>query len=346
MRYFVLSVSISDWERYHESFSHFRDRHQDAPYSISTVPKEVSQAMGMLLIIDWEQKSILARKPLPMPQGICVEERRLLVALRGTHELIVLEEERTQHLSHPRLANLHTISPMNNGRYLLTSSATDTIVEIDLNGELFWSWSSFDHGFTQLKNGHRYVFDPHKDHRELISVAADHPTHINSAIIMRSGEILATFFQQGLLVRISRSTGQLEVILDGLQYPHSIRASPDGFILSDSFNSRILRLDNDLRCVSEIKPDLQWIQDSQEVIINDSRRIFSLSNRYITHPSPSDRNRVVEVDVESGQIIDEMNFELKEHLFSLEFLTEKQALFWSHRWSREARQIKNKEQPS
>ena len=143
--------------------------------------------------------------------------------------------------------------------------------------------------------------------------------------------MLATFFQQGVLVRIWREDGRCQVVRDGMRYPHAIRRRPGGFVVSDSLSERALLLGPDLEEVGVISGNFDWIQDT--LVLSD--RAFLLSNIKVDAPRPASSNRIVEVDL-SGNVVAEMDFGRDQHLFDIAPLSETDALAWAAKWSRDA----------
>lgn len=327
-RYFLLSISICDWEKYHNDFMGYRANHPNPPFLKKDLPKTVSEAKGALAIIDWQEKKICARISLPMPQGICLLDEQLIITLRGTHELLFLSKTHSDYFSNPHFGNLHTIHPSSGG-ILVTSSATDTIFELNDKKEIIWSWSGFTHGLTALKNGSTYRFDSQRDNRNYVSIAADHPAHINAALEISDGSILATCFHQGTLIQIDKATGNWKVLLEGLRYPHAIQKRQNGFLLSDSLSSRILLLDDSFQLVKTLTKDIQWVQEAKEIA---NQKIIALSNRNIASPNPNDSNQILIFD-SSGDINDRWKWDPNEHLFDILPLTSTQADYWIEAWT-------------
>jgi hypothetical protein len=243
----------------------------------------------------------------------------------------VLEGDRQRRLSHPLLGNLHTVQACGPERYLVSSSATDTIVELDLQGRIRWRWSAHEHGYDTLKDGTPYRPQDERDNRRFISIAADHPAHLNAALDLGDGTVLATLFHQGALVRIWREDGRCAVVRDGLRHPHAIRRRPGGFVLSDSLSGRALLLGEDLTDAGEITGRFSWIQDTLVL----EQRAMVLTNIKIASPEHGDSNRVVEVDL-AGGVVAEMDFGTDQHLFAIEPIGEAEALSWAARWSGDA----------
>ena len=321
-RYFLLSVSIADWQTYHHDFMGHRSGNHQPPFPKFTLPKTVSEAKGALVLLDWKEKKVCSRLELPMPQGFCLMGTELIVTLRGTHELLFLNTEGKSHFSRPNLSNLHTIHPSQRG-VLVTSSGTDTIFELDAQKEIVWSWSGFEHGFDTLKDGTPYRFNVDMDHREYVSIAADHPAHINSAIELDKNTVLATCFHQGILIQIDKRSGEWRILLDGLRYPHAIQKRKNGFMVCDSLAGRILLLDNSFHIVSIYNEGLQWVQEAKEL---PTDHIIALSNRNIAQKDVNDTNKIVIFDPDT-RTCDQLDWDIQEHLFDIAPLSEVQAQY-------------------
>jgi len=221
---------------------------------------------------------------------------------------------------------------------LVTSSDTDMIAEINSRGEILWSWWAPEHGYDVLPGaGGKTKFFKGKDQREYVSISQEHTTHVNSAIYYEDSNdvILATFFHQGQLVKIQKSTGEVEVILSGFKNPHSIRKRAEndggGYMLCDSAAKRVLLLDNDLKQVREVSsPDFLWIQDS--VQCGDS--VYSLSNIDIKkHDQEGPENCIIEVNLTNGvEVTSKMSFGKQNHLYGILPIKKEQAEFWQEAW--------------
>jgi hypothetical protein len=365
----MISLSMTAWLRYYQAFAEVRKQPGRGIYLTSELPNDMQQTEGALVIVHWPSSSILAVKPLPMPQGFLEYENKLLVALRKTNEIAIISGNDYHAISHPLLANIHTIDklpsckgtrPSSRGEdvFLVTSADTDLIAEINLQGEIVWEWWAMDHGFDQLPSGLPLECKKSTDRRPYTSISAENTTHVNSAIYMDADTILATFFHQGYFVKISKSTGKYEVIMQGLSHPHSVRRRYKrvndeeevcGYLLSDSCHHRILLFNEKLELEREVKTDLTWIQDSCEFLErepsaakgeerDDCSVLYSLSNvqiKNITSDS-TETNNVVELrynrDRDSFLPSKSLNFSKQDHLYYIKNLSPEQAKYWVEAW--------------
>lgn len=146
----------------------------------------------------------------------------------------------------------------------MTSADTDSLYELDREGNILWEWCAHDHGYTEAHLGGP-VDSPSTlpDYRPYTCLSGHHAVHPNSATYhyttstTTEGEkgrgtqechsVLATLFHTGSLVKIDRKTGAIETILEGLHHPHAIRPLPGrtGYSLCDTEKGNVLLLHPD-----------------------------------------------------------------------------------------------------
>ena len=185
-----------------------------------------------------------------------------------------------------------TVQRTENG-LLITSSGLDAIIEIDLAGNLLWSWWATDHGYDKLKSGARRKVDASIDHRRRCYPSHAQTTHLNSAILdpHDPGKILAVLFYQGSIVRIDRQSLEHEVVATGLNGPHHVRGTPEGYMVSNTRAGLVQLYDRSFSPRGEVYganrrvPRLiRWTQDA-------------LPTPYGTHLiADGNRFRILEVD--------------------------------------------------
>ena len=312
----LLSVSMDRWLDHHQAFLAWRATHTDPPFLGVEVPSAVRDAAGMLLVIDRSSGAVLGRRRLPMPQGACFEGERLWVTLRGPSAIAALDGHGERRWARPWLMNPHTLAPCGPGRWLLTSSGTDTIAEVDAWGAVHWRWRAWEHGLGVRPDGAPYRFDPTRDHGDYVGVAADHAVHPNSAL-PDGDHVLATFFHQGVIARIDRRTGGWTVALDGLDRPHALRRAPWGYTVADSQRGRVLRLDRRLQVIG-VHAGLDWVQDAAWVPGPGGGSLYILSNRHIAAAHDTRHNTLLELDAETGECRAEHTFPAQYHLYAVE----------------------------
>lgn len=154
---------------------------------------------------------------------------------------------------------------------LIAASGIDAIVEIDLAGEVLWCWWGTDHGFDQLKSGERRKLDKGIDHRTRCYPSHAQTTHMNSAIVdpHDPSKVLAVLFYQGAIVRIDRATQTHEIVASGLNGPHHVRGTTDGYLVSNTRAGVVQTYDRDFRPTAEVAGSnrhvpkvIRWTQDA------------------------------------------------------------------------------------
>ena len=196
---------------------------------------------------------------------------------------------------------------------LLSASGIDAVLEVDLDGELLWAWWATDQGYDVLKSGSRRELKKGIDHRQRCYPSHDQTTHVNSAIVdpHDPGKVLAVLFYQGTIVRIDRSTLHHEVVARGLNGPHHVRGTPDGYMVSNTRQGVVQLYDRDFRPGQRIFGSnervprmFRWTQDA-------------LRTPYGSHLiADGNRFRILEVDGAGREAA--CRFELPKRVFQLE----------------------------
>ena len=185
-----------------------------------------------------------------------------------------------------------TVRRTENG-LLIASSGIDAIIEIDLAGNVLWSWWGTDHGYDLLKSGERRKVEKGLDHRTRCYPSHAQTTHLNSAIVdpHDPSKVLAVLFYQGAIIRIDRESREHEVVADGLNGPHHVRGTKDGYLVSNTRAGVVQTYDREFRRLAEVAGSrrnvpkvIRWTQDV-------------LPTPYGTHViADGNRFRVLEVD--------------------------------------------------
>lgn len=244
---------------------------------------------GTYVVYDWDSKQMVWQSDwgnmLVTPAGYCFADGVLYVNdLEAGNIFVVSLEDETgrllKRISHPYLNDIHSLERTKRG-LLVTSSGTDVIVELDLDGKLLWEWWAPDYGYDQTPYGKTRPSARGQEHRDIYYHTRYQTTHLNCANVQDPDEerfILCTLFHQGQLIRIDRSKpeGQQkgEVILEGLARPHSLEKFPGGWIFCNSLSKELVLLDDDLRRTESIPYDGGWIQDctrlpNGHIVLND-----------------------------------------------------------------------------
>ena len=205
-----------------------------------------------------------------------------------------------------------TVRRTENG-LLIASSGIDAIIEIDHAGEVLWSWWGTDHGFDRLKSGEQRKIEKGLDHRARCYPSHAQTTHMNSAMIDPHDptKVLAVLFYQGAIIRIDRESLEHEIVADGLNGPHHVRGTADGYLVSNTRAGVVQTYDRAFRPQAEVAgsnrkvPKLfRWTQDA-------------LPTPYGTHLiADGNRFRVLEVDADGREAV--FRFGMPKRVFQLQ----------------------------
>ncbi|GCE13786.1 hypothetical protein KTT_36450 [Tengunoibacter tsumagoiensis] len=233
---------------------------------LGSLHKPKDEQGGLLCLIS-DEGEVQAQAQLEMPAGMALTDRGLLVAsLFDIHELSLdLSIVQQNAVSLPTFNMLHSLSRTRQG-YLVASTGLDALFEFSADGKLLWEWWATDHGFDLTPTGEPRIIDKTDDHRGVKYGTLAQTTHVNSAAELPDGTILATLFHQGTLIAIDRSTGEWQVVLDGLDHPHSVRVLDEHFVtLADTGRGQALFVNiQNLKGKIEASVPVQtnWLQDS------------------------------------------------------------------------------------
>lgn len=322
-------------------------------------PEEFHQRRGFLLVVDFSEQRVLGVKELPLPAGVAVEDKRLIVTNWATQGMAVIEADAiTRSVSLPLFNNLHSIHPVfppgprqpgaAPRSYLVASKGTECILDVGLDGEIRWSWFAFENGFDTTPSGQKIVFDKERDWRRLITSTLAQATHVNSAVPLDDGSVLACLPIQGSLVRIERATGKNETVLRGLELPHSIRRSGAGFTVCDTKGQRVVWMDSQFLHQTATQVGAPWLMDCHRA---EDGSMFVVSNQNWPSPGSADVSRVLALDPE-GRLKTTMVFRKKPgasqgpppqpgnywteggdlRVSEIHELTQAQAEYWAHAW--------------
>lgn len=206
---------------------------------------------------------------------------------------------------------------LDNKKLWVVSTGIDAIVKIDIHHpeKTLSSWFATENGYNISANGNVRYIDRNKNHQGINGYSTpEHTTHVNSVLEYKRNKLLATFFHQGELVEINIKTSETKTILKGLKQPHNIRQASFGYIISDTNNQRVVKLNKNFKLVGKIKGDFNWVQDAIE-----------LRNRNIAI-ADANNGRIVIVN-SNGKIIDKYIFgENKKRIGVLLTITAKEAI--------------------
>lgn len=220
---------------------------------------------GLLCLLD-EMGFIQRSVELPMPAGMAFSDNGVFIAsLEAVHE-VTPDLSIVQHhvVSLPTFNLLHSISRTARG-YLAASTGLDAILEFTREGQVLWSWWATEHGFEHTPTGEQRILDTTIDHRGIKYGTLAQTTHVNSAVELPGGQILASLFHQGMVVAIDRESGTWRPVLEGLDHPHAVRVlTEDYFTVADTGRGRALLVhikDGRGYIEAEVLAATNWLQD-------------------------------------------------------------------------------------
>jgi hypothetical protein len=264
---------------------------------------------GLVAIVDWATRSVVAQIEVPCASGMAVSVDHLYVASMRANYITVIDRklQTVGRVTHRLINDPHSVV-LSSQRLLVTSSGVDGILDLDLAGKLWWSWLSFEHQYTRDQFGEVVDRSRSADHRRSDYPTLHQATHVNSAIPHGENAVLATLFHQGEVVEIDRASGQSAVLDSGLTQPHSLRATSAGFSVADTGVGRAILYDSRFRRRALVPLRTNWLADA----IHDE----SSGNWFLLD---GQRCRLVEVD-SNGACLGEMRFNDDWKAFAIEEL--------------------------
>jgi hypothetical protein len=333
----LISVIMNHWPEYDAQARILKQQIVQHPDPLGFAPPPIfGQASGFLLVVDWDNERILAGRPFPKPFGFVLRDEMLYVATwDGEDVLAVCGNTVIRRFKHPWFNHLHSIDPTPDG-FLITSSGTDLIAEVDCTGELLWEFFLFEHGYGQAPYPLAGLFQRSQNynHRYIPSYISK---HVNSAIRIDDETILATVFRSNELIHINRRTKKIETVLSGLHRPHSIRRRHGGgYVLSDTEGRAVILLDSCLRPERAIPVYAPWIQDA----VPAGDRLLVVSNIHLTNGSASmdgtgasPLTGVVEFTMDGG-FVKRLDLGAQHRLYMVEPITPEQADSLTQAWDK------------
>jgi len=171
----------------------------------------------------------------------------------------------------PWFSQLRSLRRTENG-LLVTSSGVDAILEVNLAGEIIWSWWATESGYANAYGGGVRSIDKTMDHRLKCYSGKLQTTHLNSAITdpYDPDKILTILFYQGAVARIDKKSLALDLVIGGLSGAHHIRKHSKGYMLSNSRKGEVLIYDHGFQLIDRIQGTsswfpVKWVQDAFEM---------------------------------------------------------------------------------
>lgn len=247
------------------------------------------------------------------PRGIDVA--RDAIAVSTENRVHVVRPQGIEHIDNPWFSYIHTVQFNHRSdpdSLLVSSSGYDCIFEYGLsNYQKIWEWYAWENGFQKgydpksgkdilltrnareassfRAEGKHYLFI--KDPEKQVLPTAQRSAFINSVMYdaNEAGKLLATFFHEGAVYRIDKTSGRCEKILDGMKSPHGGRNYHGMYLATSTAQGELLMSNGDRVTFNDLpgKPDemgeLEWLQNSAVfddciITIDSNRNSFVISD--------------------------------------------------------------------
>ncbi len=233
---------------------------------------------------------------------VCLED--YLIVLADERSPQKSTEHRLQRIDDPWFAGLHTVFPVDQQRCIVSASAPDAILLVNLaESRVEWRWRvpADRYGRNYELNEATSVQDHH--------IANDiQLAHLNSAFPDGSGGFWISTLGQGDIAHLS-AHGRYDVIASGFVGCHGLRYSRERECLyfSDSCTGRLIEIGADRDCKTVGAVDSRWLHDAQHL----AGDIFLLCL--------GDKNAIVLIDASSNNEI--ARFDMKPRGENVQFVS-------------------------
>ncbi len=257
---------------------------------------------GMVIILDTNTGKIIKERKLNSPSGMVIYKSKVFVNSINKGIVYILDKKTLEivgKIKNPLLCKPHSIVKTKRG-FLITSTALDTIIEVNNKGKTLWKFCFVDNDKYKLDQlGKRRLINWKLNHNKIIYPSLTHTTHVNFAKFKDKNNILATLFHTGELVEINIKNKKIRTIKGNLGHPHGFHSlAKNKNIIVDTSNNRLIVTDKNFNELYTIFGDYSWIQS---IAVNKN-------NIYI---SDADNHRIVKID--------KVGVKQKEYSFSKEY---------------------------
>jgi hypothetical protein len=266
---------------------------------------------GLIAAFDVDSGKIFWSQVLDSPTGFTFVDKQLFVSSMYGHRITVINDQLEVHDSFavPLMNDLHSVRPSSAG-ILVTSSGTDAILEMSLEGDLRWAWLAREHSYWSAPNGVASRVSRFGEYRSGTSDTEDQSTHCNSALVAERGgreAIFATLFHQGTIIAIDKISGRHEVVFRGLGRPHALRRLDDGWIVCDSYSGAVVLLTEDFWISRVFEEKFNWVIDAMP-LENTGHLLIADSNN----------SRLAVWDVSAERVVHQMTYPSGWRIFQID----------------------------
>lgn len=304
----LISIKSFDLQAIRERYINTRSKKSNRAGS-SERRKVTEGGIASLLIEEGEIKEAQILTTLPEPRGIDLFQD--ILAISSENRVYIFTGTNKFEISDPWFSYIHTVSinKQSTSKILISSSGFDSIFEFDfLKREKTFEWFAWENGFNKGKDpdtgknvfltrnkkiAERYqkenmpyvlISDPSQEGLPTAKRAA----FINSVLYhpFNAGDIVATFFHEGAVYVISKTSGKAEKKLENLKNPHGGCLLDKNFYMATSTKSGEVVHGNQtwqkrydfsmIKGKPDYLVDFEWIQNS---IIEEDNIISIDSNR-------------------------------------------------------------------
>lgn len=255
----LLTFSTVRFSRLKEAWREFA--RSDAPHSIRHRPEDELFAGGLVLVLEWEGKEILAYRPLPRASGVTRVGRTLHIC--AYDRIVALDADLVPSGSIERkdFNNLHGICTHEDG-FVVCSTGIDTILFLDRQFRLRGRWCAYREGFAASACGLARSVDFRRDQRGTFHPTQLHTVHPNCVSWdAATKDLFVSFFQQGEIHLFHHDARHRGVLVRGLKSPHGIAPFGSGYVVADSAANQLVAWDRNGER-REIPVDgVDWLQD-------------------------------------------------------------------------------------
>lgn len=224
---------------------------------------------GALAIFDYDTGEMLWSLKLDTPAGFTFDDEHLYLNSMYGNRILAFDRRLrvVDSISLGLMNDIHSVVK-DRGRFLVTSSGVDAVLEIGLDGDIEWSWFAGDRAYRQNPKGFLPRVDKRKDYRTVPIHTMDQITHCNSAVpavVAGRRVVLVSLFHQGEVIAVDYETLNHSVLVTGIGSPHSIRRRRGGWLVSDSRSGGVVLLDDEFWVQHVVEADFDWVQDAVEL---------------------------------------------------------------------------------
>jgi hypothetical protein len=286
------------------------------PTKVGTGTKHIGEFGGCVALFS-PQGEVLHVVEMSQPNGFAHLDTMVAVALMGGDRIVFYDDEMKNpihEMDHPHFNDLHSLVSTSRG-FLLTSTGVDAIIEVDKEGNTLWDFWLHENGYPETANQTIRQLSKEDNHQNQPYATKEQTTHVNRAIFMEAAVdspdferyVLVTLFHQGQLIKVDRQTNQIEVLVDGLKCPHSVRQYGDRFVVSDSMHNRVLILDSEFAVERIVTGNYGWVQDA--CLVDDTTLVLA----------DCDNHKIIFHDLETGEE-EEFGYSQQWRIFQIELI--------------------------